>query len=1208
MSIFTEKEVNPQELAACSINDNVIVSASAGTGKTWTLVKRVMNHILYDNLNIWQILAVTFTEKAALELKDRIRVELIEQHAKCKDTKLAKRLLNCIYLLPLAQFSTIHSLCSVIIQENFSLLDIPPKLYIVEGLKQKKIKKLAWEQVCKHFIENGSGIQQVLDTARWLCNGDILKLFDFIDALDRFMIIQSEPKQQDYQNLCISNYEILVDKTSVLADTLKLDILDALSKFKTKLLLAEKNINALDYYPWFNDWIFTIDQVSQKMSNCTNYSELHNLVKSISLTPQLEKPMRVKSTHPQSNVLINEVKGYFKNLISETFAIEPSRLGDLLVFNKELVTEYFQLWHKWRMEYQALKRLDGVVDFNDLEHYAYNLLSQNDVIRKKYQNQYRAILVDEYQDTNPLQEDILSMLADPDGLDKPPVVFRVGDVKQSIYRFRGAEPNIFNLHVNNTDGIKNKLITLSHNRRSTPNILSAINYIFSILMTEENAETNYSNNHELIPLTDNCKGEDNKAVDLWFIDSTSITEQSESESIEESVQSVEIENDTDDSTLITVEELHQLELEGRMIGMKLKHLVEEVQETIQDKNGVKQQLKYSDCVILMRNMQAASALVRGLETVGVPVYAILRKGFVNSVEVRDALNLLRCIDNPCDDLALVGWLTSPAVGLSIADLTSIVVYTSRISDQPLYLRVIKYCKENENNITEKIDRSNTVLEELRELLHFENPATILHLAMYRSGLIYAAQMSSFANQKLANLKMLLDLAIEFSSDAGVGLRGLLEYYTELTRSDEIGPAPSIGEGENVVRVMSVHQSKGLEFPVVIVAGLSQKFNLTNQKGLVFSHRHGMATKLVDPGFRAHYRWPLVNIIRQHEKQRMLAEELRILYVALTRAKHRLVLSGYCDPIKINKWINSTDMEILDSDLFFDANSEIMWLMAALVQHPQLNEVLSEKLEREFNVNHSLFSKFPNVMNISWSKLQAIEIVKPQLFELEIPEYKPSELKIKLPDSFINDNYPAKMNVTDIIRAGEDEEAEVFYPVSLSEGTNDALRIGTLYHKVFELMPLNLQLEVVDIVRKQIEIIPSTILSQEDKELIDPSLVSAFYKTELGQYILANPHRVKREISLTFAPAESSKYSLASIIQGRLDMLIESSNGNWIILDFKTDQVVNQEKINHYQQQLEVYAEMISSATNKQVEAIYLHFIREGENGTLKLQNRSSELC
>ncbi|MFP4661764.1 MAG: helicase-exonuclease AddAB subunit AddA, partial [Halanaerobiales bacterium] len=866
---------------------NILVSAAAGSGKTTVLVERIIKIIIEDRVNIDRLLIVTFTRAAAAEMRIKIQ-EAIEERLEegNEDNNYLIEQLNLLYK---AKISTIHSFCKDLIRSNFHLLDLDPAFSMVEEGEKNLLISEAINDVLedayqdpeipfKYIVEAFSG------------NRDDRKIEKIILDLYYFSISQPYPfiwlgemsKLYDIKDGELNNHIWL----HTIADKIRLEL-----EGNRELLLNAADISELPTGP--TEYLTNLDdelQIVESLISGLNKGFHVFLDRIGGVSFGRLKSIRGKrkeevdsSLQDEVKKLRKEVKDSITNLQKKYSTADLDRYEEQIKKLQPMISYLIQLVKSFSLRFEKLKKEKNLMDFNDLEHYAIKIL-ENEGVRVFLQNKFRYIFVDEYQDSNMVQETIINQVSRGNNL------FLVGDVKQSIYRFRLAEPSLFIKKYNDFEKFEvdkelrkdSVRIDLSKNFRSRGEILKGINYLFERLMSSELGEIEYDSSARLY-----------KGLDFEKIAGPEL----ELNIIEKKTDGLDINQE--------IEDMGQAEVEAHLITDKIEKLIG--QKYYNARKARYQEITYRDIVILMRSPGTRAETYQEVFTgAGIPLFVDDDSGFFDTLEIKIFLNLLRLIDNRRQDIPLLSVLKSPIVNLTADHLADIRVNKPEGS---FYDAVLSYLDDDNLNtgirckLLDFMNKLKTWIEEERYL----GIDKFIWKLLQESGFYSYAGAMPGGRQRQANLRILVDRAKQFAGNSEQSLFNYIRYIERLEeqQDNETGTARLINENEDVVRLMSIHKSKGLEFPVVIVAELGKRFNTNDLKGSLLLHRElGLGPKFVDPENRI-YNYSLPQLaIKERKRRENLSEELRILYVALTRAIDRLILFGTASNLekRSKKWL------------------------------------------------------------------------------------------------------------------------------------------------------------------------------------------------------------------------------------------------------------------------------------------------------------------
>ena len=1166
-----------QWLAIWAKGQDMLVSAAAGSGKTAVLINRMIEKVLAeeDPISVDELLVVTFTNASAAEMRHRMSNALEKAVADNPDSNHLRKQLR---LINKAQISTLHSFCLQVVKQSAYLLEIDPGFRIAGDTEAALLRDDVLEAVLETAYE-GEGAEAVYRLADSFTSDrsdqamEVLlsKLYDYSRV---------HPDPEEWLQQVPSLYDVpetaSIDELPFIGD-LKLTIRHALEE---ALQLTQEGVQLAlqpDGPALLEDTFRTDAEVIRAAIAALEISwdSLYAFSKSF----KFEKAASIKrdSCDPavaeEAKAMRNEVKKIVSSLFDAYFTRSPKRLLDEMREMAPLMKTLVELTQLFADQYKALKIDRALVDFSDLEHYALEILSDEgkpSAIAKEYQDRFREVLVDEYQDTNLLQETILQLVKSGDEQDGN--LFMVGDVKQSIYRFRLAEPMLFLgkysrfRHDAEDTGLR---IDLNANFRSRKEILDGTNYIFSQIMGERVGEIDYD---EAAALKAKAPyPEQQIPIELALIH--------EPETEEEALD----------------EDLVKSQWEARFIAKKIKEMID--QEIVVNDPWTQQQrkLEYRDVVVLMRSMTWSGDFVDEFKMAGIPLYAELTGGYFDALEVMIMLNTLRVIDNPYQDIPLASVLRAPFIGLKENELAEIRLAAPQASFYEAVKTFMRAGTGIDPATAEKLQRFILQLEGWRNQARRGSLAELIWQVYLDTNYYEMAGAMTNGKQRQANLRALHDRALEYEKTSFRGLFRFLRFIDRMReRGDDLGTAKSLSEKENVVRLMTVHKSKGLEFPVVFFAGTGRSFNeMDFRKSYLFDQDYGLAVKAVNPDTRIEYTSLPFLAVREMKQLQMKAEEMRVLYVAMTRAKERLYLTASVKDIDklFEKWKVSTNDVRLPDFMRSRAKGYLDWIGPALARHPDAAELL--------NANGN-FLNHPSRFHIEIIESQSLLPGVVNLDEL-LKEGSPDENYQQLVNERFNYRYPhqkavekrSKQSVTEMKRLQmlqRLDEPESFIqaakpgrtmllhrPDFMMDKRLSASDIGTAVHAVMQHIPLERTMGS-DEIKEFIEtLVGMEILSPDEGKAVKVEEIERFYASETAAR-LRSAKNIKREIPFTYAKADAD--GDYQIIQGIVDCLFQEQDG-WILLDYKTDQIsqlsdVNTEMAERYGVQLAVYQEAVES--------------------------------
>ncbi|MGV3488399.1 MAG: helicase-exonuclease AddAB subunit AddA, partial [Tuberibacillus sp.] len=819
--------------------NNILVAAAAGSGKTAVLVERIIKRITDPNepVDIDRLLIVTFTNAAASEMRVRIG-QALERELNKDPGNL--RLRDQLTLLNKASITTLHSFCMSVARRYYYRLDLDPSFRVVDETESELLREEVIESLFEDYYgsDEQSEFYNLVD--RYSNDRSDSELMTLVQKI--FDFSRSHPWPEHWLDQIQSAYQaddnMTIDDLPWTAD-LKKSVQDQCRGLLSTIEAAERLAQEPGGpYPYLDNFIKDKELLTQIIEAAQGpWEQLYQAFSNLSFSKL--KSCRgddfIEELKKRAKDLRDDVKKKLGQLQEELFSREPSSFIDDLKEMAPYVSLLVNLVKEFGERYSSLKKEKALVDFSDLEHHALAILREEgsspseekpSAVALQYRAQFEEILVDEYQDTNLVQETILRHVSRGQNL------FMVGDVKQSIYRFRLAEPGLFQAKYKaygggegeNEEGIR---IDLSENFRSRKEILDGTNFIFQQVMDEEVGEIDYDERAQL------------KYGAVYYPEAHIPTELHVLVK-DEQAEVEDMERDID------VDEFQTAELEGHFIANKIKDLIA-TQFPVWDKSlGRNRPIQFRDIVILLRSGASwAPALLEVMKQHGIPGYTESSTGYFEAIEVSVMMSLLKTIDNPYQDIALASVLRSPIVGLSGAELARIRVTKK---SGPYYEAMLHYIDLYRDDLSKRLEAFTHSLESWRNRARRGALSDLIWQIYRETGYYdYAAGLPG-GDQRKANLKALYDRARQYEQTSFRGLFRFLRFIERLQdRGSDLGEARALSEQEDVVRVMTIHKSKGLEFPVVFVAGLKKKFNMKETTSKNLLHKTlASGTKNIDP--------------------------------------------------------------------------------------------------------------------------------------------------------------------------------------------------------------------------------------------------------------------------------------------------------------------------------------------------------------------------
>lgn len=1199
---------------------NLLVSAAAGSGKTAVLVERIIQMITDGEkpIDIDRLLVVTFTNAAAAQMRERI-LEAI--HNKIELEPENEHLQKQQTFIHNASITTIHSFCLKVIREHFNEIDIDPGFRVGDEGELTLLKSDSISELLEEYYESDN--EEFLDFIETYASG---KGDDNIEELivNLYNFSMSYPWPKKWLDYCESNYLINDKEIDSLA------WLVHLSQYINMLIIDYKNsINSainicmsIDGPYMYKEALLDDLSLLESVSNASEFDQRVEIFSTLKFSTLSRKRDESISDNKREEVkaIRQKVKDGLKSLNTNYYfqtkeemlaSIKNSAPPTRMLL--ELVKEFYEKFTK-------AKREKNIVDFNDIEHLAFQILVgldgegntyQTHVAKELAQN-FEEIIIDEYQDSNLLQELILKSVSREQF--NTPNIFMVGDVKQSIYKFRMAKPELF-VEKYNSYSLENtslyQRINLDKNFRSRDNVLKCINFIFKQIMAKHLGDIDYDEENALY-------------TGAEYIEYPGLN--------------------FGDTELLLVDTMKEdsKELEAQVVANRIKELVDinNGQLVVDRKTGEFRRAKYSDIVILYRSLAGQAQIVEEtLMAEGIPCYVEAKEGYFSALEIRIILSLLSIIDNPMQDIELAAVLKSPIVGLDSMDLAQIKIenptesfyyaskcYASNGKDKQLQVKLVEFFRN---------------LEKYREMASYLSIYELLTFVLNDTGYyLYVSAMPS-GDRRKANIDMLKEKAVAYESSSYKGVFNFIRYIEKLRKYKvDFAQASIISENDNTVRIMSIHKSKGLEFPIVIVGGLGKKYNNQDVNGKIVLHsEYGIGVDYIDNVLRVKEQTLIKKAIALKLKLENLAEELRVLYVALTRAKEKLILVGSSKNMEkqIGKWMS--ERYLISTNLAFEtlaSSSSFLDLIGfALIRHCSFATIF-KKMNIPVNFSHPLYDEQAGFM-VKWINAEEIVYDKVKdtvqrdglrqvllnwdstiIYDDKIKKELENRLSYVYPYISNQDIY-TKMSVSEIKKLSQTIDAEyetklvgesaIDEPIPMFYRENAevaATSKGSVYHKVLELIDFTKEFTLPAMETFILELTQKGLITEKTATVIEPSRLHTLVNTTLGRRIKVASINKKlfREQQYVMGVSASDineKYAKEEIvlIQGIIDAFFEEEDG-LVIVDYKTDKVHNISQLSQrYKVQLDYYGRALEQLTGKKVKEKIIYSLYLGKEVIVK---------
>lgn len=1223
-------------------NRNILVSAAAGSGKTAVLVERIVKIITDKNhpVDIDHLLIVTFTNAAAAEMRERIG-NAIE---KALDEQPGnEHLLRQLTLIHNAQITTIDSFCLYVVRNHFHEIDLEPNFRIGDEGELKLLREDVLGRVLEQNYEEPS--EAFSDFVEGYASGRtdaalnemILQLYEFSRSypwpekwLDSFVGIYRIENREE-----LDRAEWLAPLTENICFVLK----DCEQLLKQALAITQQDDGPDMYEKAVQSDLEKYESLSKLTSFCELYGALSDikydrLASSRGFEGDPDKLELVKSLREQA-------KDVVKKICKQYFFCSPEMMIEQLERTEPMLEEVVRLTKQFADEFAAAKRRKNLVDFHDVEHFALQILVDEETEKAKktaeeFRDTFEEIMIDEYQDSNEVQETLLRSISREERGENN--IFMVGDVKQSIYRFRLARPELFMKKYDSysLEESTTQRIDLHKNFRSREEVLTCTNDIFYKIMARSLGNVEYDAEAALYPGA-------SYPVSADFTPEILLA-------------------DSNDELLEDTELTDKKTLEAKIVAEEIKHLMK-TQPVTDKAAGTLRAARYSDIVILLRSLSGwADSLVEVLNENGIPAHTVSSTGYFSTVEVQTVLSMLRLLDNPRQDIPMAAVLRSPMAGLTDEELAVLRLEDGSVPFHEAVLELAEglYEEDGQKEISDSEadseadqkqgrnadEKTENHIETTahRKLLKFYKkyrqlrqlvPDTPIHelieIILRETGYGHYVAAMPAGNRRTANLNMLLEKAAAYEKTSYKGLFHFVRYIDELQKYDvDFGEADMVGENEDVVRIMSIHKSKGLEFPIVIVSGMGKNFNKQDTRSKMVLHPElGIGLDYMDGKLRIKSPTIAKKAIAKQIDLENLGEELRVLYVALTRAKEKLILTGTLKdaPEKLEFFRQQANLsKAADRPLSYltreGASGYLDWILPAVLSYGdkypvrivEAAELVLDEVENQLEQNEDLTER---IEEIEAADTQLVGQLK-QRFSQRYPyqtdilrknKYSVSELKHRA----MREKFEAEQEET--IPAFLEEPVTPTIPLFIQreesveqETANRGALRGTAVHRVMECYDFTSEKSVqeqMDAMEKEEKItadmrtlvkeriVADFVSSETGKRMAlaqrmgalyrEKPFVMGFTEEELENYgfgVGSNTDSCENIYEKTDSDQEKEEQKKVcheedlTLIQGIIDVFWIEKDGI-VLLDYKTDRVQQaKELIDRYETQLKLYADAL----------------------------------
>ncbi len=1192
---------------------NILVAAAAGSGKTAVLVERIIRKVIDDGIDIDKLLVVTFTNAAASEMRERVLDAIYEKLDKDPNNENLSRQIT---LLNKASICTIDSFCLDIVRNNFyELENLSPNFRIADTTEIDLLKQEVIEDLFeKKYEDEDKSFLKLIHT--YTSYKDDTPLKELILKIHNY--IQSNPFPEKWLNEKIEmfNVEDNLDEDfsktiwgKVLLEEIQDELIDGIASLKEARKLLYSNPDLESYLKIIEH---DIDMLSNLNNNINNWDNSYQINKTLEFVRWEGK--RIKVTEKDEAKKIRDSVKSNLEILNDILCCDSKTANQDIFDMYEILVDLENIILEFEKEFSKRKRDKNIVDFQDIEHFALQILIKEkdgkieySSIAKKYQEKYEEIAIDEYQDSNLVQEYILNSVSSGNN------IFMVGDVKQSIYKFRQAMPELF---ISKYKSYKNKemktkednlKIQLFKNFRSRENVLYFTNLVFQDIMSENLGDIDY-NEDEYLNLGANYPEEkQNLNTEIDIIDLFEEDEEKKEVYIEK------------DENLEDEERIENIELEARFVANKIKELIDNKFKIWDNKEEEYRDICYKDIVILLRaTSSSAPVFEQELLNLEIPVFSDSSQEYLDAIEIQTIMSLLKIIDNPMQDIPLVCVLRS-----FIGKFTDNELVQIRLVDKydNFYTCMQKAVIDVNKDLKEKIERFFNNLDMWRREQEYLSLDELIWKIYSDTGYYNYVGLMPNGFLRQANLKMLFQKAKDYESSNFKGLYNFINFIDKLKLSSgDMGSAKLIGENDDVVRIMSIHKSKGLEFPVVFLSNTGKQFNLNDLKENVLLHQDmGIGAKYIDYDMQIKYDTLSKQAIKNKILLETLSEEMRILYVALTRAKEKLFITGIVKDIKKELEKMASNIERygkengkINSILIKKYRKYLDWIL--LVYQYEEN-YCKDKVDLNIYKKKELLNSFKKLDNKEIDVIKELENITKDINKEELNRIS-NILNYEYPN-ILDTVIPTKTSVTNIKKMQNENvikvlqnrhedfnknvEKEITFrkPEFLRNKQDEKITanmIGTLVHLCLQKLDEKVDYNIDKLEELLEELVAKKIITTKEKEAIDLDKVLGFTKSKIWEELKTAKVIEKEKPFYINIPAKSiyNKDTNENIlVQGIIDLYYIDKDGNLNLVDYKTDFVENGnevELIRKYKSQLDLYKKALEQVYNKEVCNTYIYSV------------------
>ena len=1061
-----------------------------------------------------------------------------------------------IVLLNKSHISTIHAFCLEVIKNNFYKTEISPSFRLANTPEIELLRMEVLEDLFeKLYTEKNEAFVKLVETYCGYKDDDKLKEI----ILKIYKYIQSMPYPEEWLEKQVEKFNINIEQDfakTVWGEILVNEAKDTIqSSINTLKATARKLEVEADLSKWY---IIIKDDISnlENLVRLKSWDSMYMAMKELKLKTWAQDRKIVSDVKDNAKQTRDKVKEKIDELRKKVFLYSSEQANKDIFVMYDILKKIADIVLKFSEEYKKAKKQKNIIDFNDIEHLALQILVQKDEkgnyvptdVAKEYKNLFEEIAIDEYQDSNEIQEEILKQVSRGNN------IFMVGDVKQSIYKFRQAKPELF-LEKYNTYN-ENK-IGLFANFRSRKNVLDLSNVIFENIMSKEFGSIEY-NESEFLNLGQEYAETEEKTLgkaEIHIID-----------------EAQEVEVDEQD------EILENTEIEAKLVAKRLQELMKENCYVFDKRQGYRK-LQYKDIVILLRKTtKIASIYEKELSKLGYPVFSDIGTNYFESIEIQTIMSLLKIISNPDNDIALVTVLRSPIFNFTDNELIEI---RTENKEGSFYKALISNKK-----MKSKIDKFLNMIEDFKNKQEYLKLNELIWYIYEKTGYYNYVKLNTNGEMKSENLKMLFEKAKDYEQGSFKGLHNFINFIDKVTKSSmDMGAPKLIGENENVIRIMSIHKSKGLEFPVVFLCGTGNNFNMLDLNDNILIHSElGFGPKYINHERKIEYNTLAKETIKYQVRKELKEEEMRLLYVALTRAREKLIITGIDKNLQKSWKSNEEDLQ---------ANSNKITKIVAMKAKSYLDWIEQVIIADE---------RIKNLLEIYEHKKDEgiIEEAREQETQIELEDRKINEQIDKiLTWKYYRDELTRIEGKSSISRLTKEMEKEEPVELKKPKFMQDIIEltkaeIGTAVHLVMQKLEFK-QIYTKQKIEEMLDLLEEKeIITQKQKEKIPVNKILEFSQSKIFKEAAKAKEIYKEKPFYMNIPVKNIYESTSDeniLIQGIIDLYYIDERGDITLVDYKTDYVPenNQEYlIKKYEKQLKMYKQAIEQALGKKVDKTYIY--------------------